>query len=33
LLLADCLPSLYGETHPTGTRYLEDLRTELLSTG
>ncbi len=33
LLLADCLPSHYGETHPTGTRYLEDLRTELLSIG
>jgi predicted amidohydrolase len=31
LLLADCVPSLYGETHPTGTRYLEDLRTDLLS--
>jgi len=31
LLLADCLPSLYGETHPTGTRYLEDVRTDLLS--
>lgn len=33
LLLADCLPSDYGETHPTGTRHLEDLRTDLLGWG
>jgi hypothetical protein len=25
----DCMPSDYGETHPTGTRYLEDLRADL----
>ncbi len=31
LLLADCVPSDYGETHPMGTRYLEDLRPELYS--
>lgn len=30
LLLADCLPEEYGETHPTGTRYLEDLRADLI---
>lgn len=30
LLLADCCPGDYGETHPTGTRYLEDLRQDLL---
>ncbi len=29
LLLADCLPAEYGPTHPTGTRYLDDLRTDL----
>ena len=29
LLLADCVPSDYGETHPLGTRYLKDLRPEL----
>ena len=29
LLVADCVPSDYGETHPTGTRYLEDLRADL----
>ena len=27
--LHDCVPSDYGETHPTGTRYLEDLRADL----
>jgi predicted amidohydrolase len=26
LLLADCVPSEYGETHPLGTRCLKDLR-------
>jgi predicted amidohydrolase len=31
LLLADCVPGQYGETHPIGTRYLEDLRADLLS--
>lgn len=31
LLLSDCVPGAYGVTHPTGTRYLEDLRTDLLS--
>ena len=29
LLVADCLPGDYGETHPTGTLYLEDLRVDL----
>jgi predicted amidohydrolase len=29
LLLADCVPGDYGETHPIGTRYLADLRPEL----
>ncbi|MEB3304045.1 MAG: carbon-nitrogen hydrolase family protein [Cyanobacteriota bacterium] len=29
LLLTDCVPCDYGETHPTGTRHLEDLRTDL----
>ena len=29
LLLADCVPEAYGETHPTGTLYLRDLRPEL----
>lgn len=29
LLLTDCVPGDYGETHPTGTRHLEDLRTDL----
>jgi predicted amidohydrolase len=29
LLLADCIPSEYGETHPLGTRHLNDLRPEL----
>ena len=29
LLLADCRPGEYGETHPMGTRYLEDRRPEL----
>lgn len=30
LLLADCLPGEYGPTHPTGTRYLDDLRHDLI---
>jgi predicted amidohydrolase len=29
LLLADCIHAEYGETHPIGTRYLQDLRPEL----
>lgn len=29
LLIADCLPSDYGPTHPTGTSYLADRRPEL----
>jgi predicted amidohydrolase len=31
LLLADCVPGEFGETHPLGTRYLRDLRPELYS--
>jgi len=30
LLLADCLPGDYGPTHPAGTRYLDDLRRDLV---
>jgi len=29
LLIADCVPSDYGPTHPEGTNYLEDRRPEL----
>lgn len=29
LLVADCVPSDYGDTHPMGTRYLEDLQPDL----
>ncbi|MCP9841640.1 carbon-nitrogen hydrolase family protein [Synechococcus sp. J7-Johnson] len=31
LLLADCIPSEYGLTHPTGTSYHADLRLDLYS--
>ena len=31
LLLADCVPTEYGETHPLGTRHLKDLQPQLYS--
>lgn len=31
LLIADCVPSDYGSTHPENTNYLDDRRSELYS--